>query len=83
MVAILSMPADSAQTFLKELLWIPQYATREITALTAEEIDATHSRIKSMRSLNLARFTKLQVLYPLSPRAYPRNSDCGTTKSHE
>ena len=28
----------------------------------AQEIDATHSRIKSIRSLNLGRFEKLQVL---------------------
>lgn len=83
MVAILSMPADTAQTFLKELLWIPQYATREITALTAEEIDATHSRIKSMRSLNLARFTQLQVLALSRHVLIPRNSDYGTIKSRE
>jgi hypothetical protein len=83
MVFIVLMRADMLQTFSKGLLWIPQYATCEFTMLTTKEIDATHSRIKSLRSLNLARFTKLQVLETPSPCAYPRNSDYETTKSHE
>ena len=74
---------DEADFFEGSTRLIQLYVTLLNIMTHAQEIDVTHSRIKSIRSLNLGRFEKATSIFPLLLRLMLRNSGYEIIKLHE